>query len=204
MNSLYGPNFGMFGQVYKTPEEQFMIVPNRRMNIVHILKPMADGSTRILEVRVKNTPCTLLEFGMYALNLFVSSHACVVLFSLFSWAGFAQFYAKDPSITFAPTAHPSNYVTVISLAAAAADAGFALIDMAKVVVAFDNNVAMLPDSAVDYVAAGPGDSIWTTIERGSDFAAIPIWNAAISKCVAPSCLLASLSLRALSLSRWIR
>jgi hypothetical protein len=48
----------MFGQVYKTPEEQFMIVPNRRMNIVHILKPMPDGSTRILEVLVKNTPCT--------------------------------------------------------------------------------------------------------------------------------------------------
>jgi hypothetical protein len=35
-----------------------MIVPNRRMNIVHILKPMPDGSTRILEVLVKNTPCT--------------------------------------------------------------------------------------------------------------------------------------------------
>jgi hypothetical protein len=35
-----------------------MIVPNRRMNIVHILKPMPDNSTRILEVRVNNTPCT--------------------------------------------------------------------------------------------------------------------------------------------------
>jgi hypothetical protein len=97
--------------------------------------------------------------------------------------GFAQFYAKDASVTFAPTAHPSNYITVISLAAATPEAGFALLDMAKVVKAFDDGLAMLPASAIDYVAAGPGDSIWTTIERGSDYAAIPIWRAEINACV---------------------
>jgi hypothetical protein len=136
------------------------------------------------------------------LNVLVSSHALIVLMPSSNSAGFAQFYAKDPTITFAPTAHPSNYVTVISLAAAVPGAGFALIDMAKVVAAFDAGLTMLPDSAVDYVAAGPGDSIWTTIERGSDFAAIPIWNAAIGKCVSrPACIHAALPAPALSPSR---
>lgn len=55
--------------------------------------------------------------------------------------------------------------------------------MAKVVKAFDDGVTMLPATDVDYMAAGPGDSIWTTIERGSDYAAIPIWNADIKACV---------------------
>ncbi len=72
---------------------------------------------------------------------------------------------------------------MISLAAATPEAGFALLDMAKVVKAFDDGLAMLPASAIDYVAAGPGDSIWTTIERGSDYAAIPIWKAEINACV---------------------
>ena len=52
LSGTYTANFGMQGQPYRSPEGTFMFVPNSAQNMLHILKPMADGTTLIREVTV--------------------------------------------------------------------------------------------------------------------------------------------------------
>ena len=44
--------YGIAGQPYRSPEGTFIFVPNSKHNMIHILKPMADGTTLIREVAV--------------------------------------------------------------------------------------------------------------------------------------------------------
>jgi hypothetical protein len=53
LSSTYNSaNYGMQGQPYRSPEGTFIFVANTVQNMVHILKPMADGTTLIREVTV--------------------------------------------------------------------------------------------------------------------------------------------------------
>jgi hypothetical protein len=50
--NLKSEKYGMAGQPYRSPEGTFIFVPNSLHNMLHILKPMADGTTLIREVAV--------------------------------------------------------------------------------------------------------------------------------------------------------
>lgn len=54
LSKKYGDNFGIQGQPYKSPEGTFMFVPNSALNVLHVLKPMADGTTLIREVAMQS------------------------------------------------------------------------------------------------------------------------------------------------------
>lgn len=50
LSAAIGANFGIQGQPYHSPDNLYLFVPNKNLDILHILQPMADGTTNIIEV----------------------------------------------------------------------------------------------------------------------------------------------------------
>ena len=50
LSSNLGPNFGIQGQPYHSPDYKFLFVPNKNLDILHILQPDASGATNIIDV----------------------------------------------------------------------------------------------------------------------------------------------------------
>lgn len=49
LSAKYGANFGIQGQPYRSPENTFIIVPNKNLNMLHILQPTST-TTNIVEL----------------------------------------------------------------------------------------------------------------------------------------------------------
>lgn len=128
LSAKYGINFGIQGQAYATPEEQFILSTNKKLNVLSILKPVAGGAPLILEVEVNYGPGTVV------------------------------FWPKDSSITFGVDPNPGNYWAVIALEGSDDNAGLAFLDMAKVVQGFAAQAATLHNSVIEYVKLGPGST----------------------------------------------
>jgi hypothetical protein len=45
-----GENFGIQGQPYHSPDNAYLFVPNKNLDILHILQPKEDGTTNIIDV----------------------------------------------------------------------------------------------------------------------------------------------------------
>jgi hypothetical protein len=45
-----GDNFGIQGQPYHSPDNTYLFVPNKNLDILHILQPKEDGTTNIIDV----------------------------------------------------------------------------------------------------------------------------------------------------------
>jgi hypothetical protein len=145
LSARLGAPFGVQGQIYATPEEQFLLVPNKNAKVLHILKPISGGATEILEIDTAG-----YSFGA------------------------VTYFPKDSSITFGTDRNPGNYWAVIALEDASESSGVALLDMALVVAAFLSDTVSLPITALQFLAVGPGAS-GRFVERGSDYIATPIF-----------------------------
>ena len=120
-------NFGIQGQSYATPEEQFILSTNKNLNVLSIIKPVAGGSPVILEVEVSYNP------------------------------GSVVFWPKDSSITFGVDPNPGNYWAVVALESKDDNSGLAFLDMDIVVKGFASGLSVLDKSTVEYVKLGPGN-----------------------------------------------
>jgi len=125
-NKLGISNFGIQGQSYATPEEQFILCPSKNNNVLSIIKPVSGGSPLILEVEVNYKP------------------------------GSVVFYPKDSSITFGVDPNPENYWAVIALESSDDNSGLAFLDMALVVQGFAKGSVLLDKTVVQYVKIGAG------------------------------------------------
>jgi len=125
-NKLSIPNFGIQGQAYASPEEQFILCPSKNNNVLSIIKPVSGGSPLILEVEVNYKP------------------------------GSVVFYPKDSSITFGVDPNPGNYWAVVALESSDDNSGLAFLDMALVVQGFASGQTMLDKGVIQYVKVGGG------------------------------------------------
>lgn len=139
LSTKYGSAWPINGQIYATPEEQFLLVPNKNQAVLHIIRPVAGGASKILEVNV-------------------TGHLI----------GAITFYPKDSTITFGEDPNPGNYWAIIALEDTTANSGFVMLDMAKVVTAFANNAPELQSSELVYVSVGVGAGS-RFVERGLDY-----------------------------------
>lgn len=153
LTARYGASFGVQGQIYATPEEQFLLVPNKKAKVLHILKPVSGGITEVLEIDT-------------------AGHSI----------GAITYYPKDSTVTFGEDPNPGNYWAVIALEEAAESSGFALLDMALVTAAFVSDTVSLPASALQFVSVGAGAS-GRFVERGSDYIATPVFVAGTATAV---------------------
>ena len=122
-----GFDFGIQGQSYATPEEQFILCPNKNLNVLSIIKPLAGGVPLILEVEVSYKP------------------------------GSVVYWPKDSSITFGVDPNPGNYWAVMALESSDENAGLAFLDMDLVVKGFAAGKSLLDKSVIEYVKLGPGN-----------------------------------------------
>jgi hypothetical protein len=125
-NKLNIPDFGIQGQSYATPEEQFILSTNKNLNLLSIIKPVAGGVPLILEVEISYKP------------------------------GAIVYWPKDSSITFGVDPNPGNYWAIVALESSDENAGLAFLDMDLVVKAFEAGLVMLDKSVIEYVNLGPG------------------------------------------------
>jgi hypothetical protein len=50
LSKNFGDNFGIQGQPYHSPDNAYLFVPNKNLDILHILQPKEDGTTNIIDV----------------------------------------------------------------------------------------------------------------------------------------------------------
>ena len=127
LSSKYGiSNFGIQGQPYASPEEQFILCANKNLNILSIIKPVAGSSPLVLEVEVNYKPGSIV------------------------------FWPKDSSITFGVDPNPGNYWAVMALESPDENGGLAFLDMDLVVKGFAASDSTLDKNVVQYVKLGAG------------------------------------------------
>jgi hypothetical protein len=129
LSAKYGIlNFGIQGQPYASPEEQFILCSNKNLNVLSIIKPVAGGSPLVLEVEVDYKP------------------------------GSVVFWPKDSSITFGVDPNPGNYWAVMALESSDQNGGLAILDMDLVFKAFAASQSILDKNVIQYVKLGAGNT----------------------------------------------
>jgi len=146
--------FGIQGQAYASPEEQFILSTNKNLNVLSVIKPVAGGTPRKLEVEVSYKP------------------------------GQVVFWPKDSSITFGVDPNPGNYWAVIALESDDENSGMAFLDMDLIVKGFavspNQEFQELDKSCIEYVKLGPG-SMYRPMKRGNDYIATPVYDTTAKK-----------------------
>ena len=129
LSTKYGISyFGIQGQPYASPEEQFILCSNKNLNVLSIIKPVSGGPPLVLEVEVSYKPGSIV------------------------------FWPKDSSITFGTDANPGNYWAVMALESSDENSGLAFLDMDLVVAGFAASASTLDSSVVQYVKLGAGNT----------------------------------------------
>ena len=158
--ALYGAGFGIQGAPYDDPTFTVTLVTNPYLGWLHFVMPMSSPSANMADHMY-------VEFNMVQ-NLAAAGGINLM-------PSFVVWYPKDISVPFYTDSNPSNYYAVVGLNSADSKSGFAVIDMAAVMTAFEsltmkNLGTTLPASAVTLVSCGPAIGSGNRIlERGGDY-----------------------------------
>ena len=169
--SLYGAGFGIQGAPYDDPTYSITLVTNTNLGWLHFIMPMSSPSASA----VNNM---FVEFNLA--NLVGAPSGVNLMPSFVVW------YPKDVSVPFYTDSNPANYYAVVGLNSNDAKSGFAIVDMAAVMTAFNtitgvNGGATLPASAVTLVSCGPASGSGNRIlERGGDYILTNVYSSTSS------------------------
>ena len=165
---LYGAGFGIQGAPYDDPTYTVTLVTNTNLGWLHFVMPMSSPSAGMADTM-------FVEFNM-AQNLAGAGGVNMM-------PSFVVWYPKDVSVPFYTDTNPSNYYAVVGLNSADSKSGFAIVDMAAVMMSFNamtmsNLAATLPASAVTLVSCGPAIGTGNRIlERGGDYILTNVYSA---------------------------